>query len=240
MGKRKTQAIIVGGATAALALFYLLSPAFRGAAQRAFALLSRADIEQLKKYLLSFGDWAPIISAALMVLQALLVPLPAMALTLANGLLFGTIWGALLSWSSATVGAVLCYYIARLFGRPLVGKLVGKESLAVTDHFFQHYGKHAVLIARLIPVVSFDVVSYAAGLTSIGLGEFVLATGIGQLPATVMYSFLGQNMPQVARLGLWIILGVLASVTLGVALKARFEERLLSSGQLDQDEELMV
>ena len=229
--KRKTQTILALGVGAVLALLYLLSPAFRAEVQRAFALLARADIEQLKEYLLGFGAWAPIVSGSLMVLQSLLVPLPAMVITLANGLLFGTIGGALLSWSSAMVGAILCYYISRLFGRPAVERLVGQGSLDMADHFFQRYGRYAVLIARLIPVISFDVVSYAAGLTTIGLWEFVLATGIGQMPATVIYSFLGQNVPRAARLGLWIILGVLALVTLGFALKARFEERLLSENR---------
>jgi uncharacterized membrane protein YdjX (TVP38/TMEM64 family) len=228
MSKRKTQIVFVLGIAIALALLYLFSPPFRAEVQRAFALLAKADIEQLKEYLLSFGAWAPVVSGSLMVLQSLFVPLPAFVITFANGLLFGTMWGAFLSWSSAMVGAVLCYYISRLFGRPVVERLVGKESLTVADRFFQRYGKHAVLIARLIPVISFDVVSYAAGLTTIGLWEFFLATGIGQLPATLVYSFLGQNMTRAARLGLWIVLGVLALVTLGFALKARFEEGLLS------------
>lgn len=231
MSKRKTQTILALGVVAALALLYLFSPAFRTEVQRAFALLSRADIEQLKEYLLGFGAWAPIVSGFLMVLQSLFVPLPAMVITLANGLLFGTMWGALLSWSSAMMGAILCYYISRLFGRPVVEKLVGGRSLDMSDRFFRRYGKHAILIARLVPVISFDVVSYAAGLTTIGPWEFLLATGIGQLPATVVYSFLGQNMPRAARLGLWIILGVLALLTLGFALKARFEESLLSEGR---------
>ncbi len=154
-----------------------------------------------------------------------------MVITLANGLLFGTIGGALLSWSSAMIGAIVCYYISRLFGRPVVEKLVGGKSLDMTDRFFRRYGKHAILIARLVPVISFDVVSYAAGLTTIGPWEFLLATGIGQLPATLVYSFLGQNMTQAARLGLWVVLGVLVLVTLGFALKARFEEGLLSEGR---------
>lgn len=231
MNKRKAQTIIALSVAAVLTLLYLFSPAFRSEVQRAFALLSRADIEQLKEYLLSFGVWAPIVSGFLMVLQALFVPLPAFVITFANGLLFGTIGGALLSWSSAMVGAIVCYYISHLFGRPVVERLVGGKSLDMTDRFFGRYGKHAILIARLLPIVSFDVVSYAAGLTTIGPGEFLLATGIGQMPATVVYSFLGQNMTRAARLGLWIILGVLALATLGFAIKSRFEERLLSEGR---------
>ncbi len=231
MNKRKAQTILALGVAAVLTLLYLFYSAFRTEVQQAFVLLSRADIEQLKEYLLNFGAWAPIVSGSLMVLQSLFVPLPAMVITLANGLLFGTIGGALLSWSSAMIGAIVCYYISRLLGRPVVEKLVGGKSLDMTDRFFRRYGKHAILIARLVPVISFDVVSYAAGLTTIGPWEFLLATGIGQLPATLVYSFLGQNMTQAARLGLWVVLGVLVLVTLGFALKARFEEGLLSEGR---------
>jgi uncharacterized membrane protein YdjX (TVP38/TMEM64 family) len=228
MSKRKTQIISAWGVMAALALLYLFSPAFRGAVQQALALLSGADIEAMRDYLLSFGAWAPVISACLMVLQALVLPVPSFVLTLANGLLFGTVWGALLSWSSAMVAAVLCYYISRLFGRPMVVKLVGERPLDFTDRFFQRYGKHAVLIARLIPGISFDVVSYAAGLSSIGLWGFVLATGIGQMPGTIVFSFLGETVPQAARVGLWILVGVMVLLTLGLALRSRLEKSLLS------------
>lgn len=228
MRKRHTQIILAGSAIAALALLYLASPTFRGLVQQSIDLLARADIEQMRDYLLSFGVWAPVMSALLMVLQALLLPLPSMALTLANGLLFGTIWGALLSWSSAMVAAVVCYYIARLFGRPLVGRLVGERSLGLVDRFFRRHGRYAVLIGRLIPFISFDMVSYGAGLSSVGLGEFILATGLGQLPATILYSYLGQNAPQAARVGLWIVLGLGAFVALALVLKSRFEESLLA------------
>jgi uncharacterized membrane protein YdjX (TVP38/TMEM64 family) len=50
------------------------------------------------------------------------------------------------------------------------------------------------LICRLLPFMSFDYVSYAAGLTSIGWGKFLLATGIGQLPATIVYSYVGGTL----------------------------------------------
>ena len=63
------------------------------------------------------------------------------------------------------LGAVLCFFIARYFGRPVVVKLTSESALATSDRFFEPYGKHAVLIARLVPVISFDVISYASGLT---------------------------------------------------------------------------
>src|SRR5205823_577919 len=117
-----------------------------------------------------------------------------------------------LSWSSAMVCAALCYGIAKTLGRPVVERLVGARSLTRSDRFFERYGSHAVLITRLIPVVSFDGVSYAAGLTRMGLWPFLVATGIGMLPATIAYSVIGENLTSGSKLLLWAI-GTVASLT---------------------------
>jgi len=165
-----------------------------------------------------------------MVLQSIAAPLPAFVITFANGLLFGAFWGAVLSWSSAMVGAAVCYFIAKALGRPVVERIVGARSLKVADGFFDRYGRYAVLIARLVPVISFDLVSYAAGITSIGFVEFMIATGIGQLPATVVYSVLGENMASSASFGLIAFGAVAALLVLALAVKTGLERRL-TSGQ---------
>ncbi|MGI8423986.1 MAG: hypothetical protein ACR2NO_07755, partial [Chloroflexota bacterium] len=72
----------------------------------------------------------------------------------------------------------------------------------------------------------FSVVSYAAGLTSMRLPLFLVATGIGQLPATVVYSLLGQNIGAGPRAALWTVSALLALVALGLALRGRIERRL--------------
>lgn len=69
----------------------------------------------------------------------------------------------------------------------------------------------SILIARLLPFISFDIVSYAAGLTSISFLEFIVATGLGQLPATIIYSYVGGMLTGGAKLlvtGLFILFGV--------------------------------
>ena len=162
MSRRTRQVLIAWGAAVALVLLYMVWPPFHNWVQRALDLLSGTNVEQMRGYLLGFGAWAPAISALLMVLQALVLPVPSSLLTLANGLLFGTFWGAVLSWSSAMVAAVVCYAISRALGRPVAARLVGEGALRFADCFFERYGRHALLIARLIPGVSFDVVSYAA------------------------------------------------------------------------------
>jgi uncharacterized membrane protein YdjX (TVP38/TMEM64 family) len=228
MSTRTRRVVLASGAVSVLVLLYLVWPAFRNGVQRAFDLLSGTNVVQIKEYWLGFGSWAPIISALLMILQALALPVPSFLLTVANGLLFGAFWGAALSWSSAMLAAVICYYISRLFGRPVVERLVGERSLKFADRFFERYGRQAVLIARLIPGISFDVVSYAAGLSSTGLWSFAVSTGIGQLPATIVYSYLGETVPEAATVGLWILFIVVALATLGFALRSRLEKRLRS------------
>ena len=88
-------------------------------------------------------------------------------------------------------GAILCFMIARIAGRDVVEKLTTKFAMDSVEQYFERYGKHTILICRLLPFVSFDFVSYAAGLTSMSLAAFLIATGIGQLPATIVYSYVG-------------------------------------------------
>jgi uncharacterized membrane protein YdjX (TVP38/TMEM64 family) len=195
-------------------------------AQFIVKVLSHGDLASLKDYLLAWGAWAPVVSALIMIMQSVIAPLPAFIVTVTNGWLFGAFWGTLLSWSSAMAGAVLCFYIARGFGRPAAEKFVSKKAMKFVDSFFERYGTNSVLIARLIPVVSFDAVSYAAGLTPISFWGFFLATGIGQLPATIVYSWLGQNLSLGAKIGLWAVGGVAALLVLGLTVKKAMERRI--------------
>lgn len=175
----------------ALVCTYLFVQPVKIAINRVVFLFSMLDVEVIKEYILSFGIWAPVISFLMMIFQSVAAPLPAFLITFANAGLFGWAKGALLSWSSAMAGAVLCFYIARFYGRNTVEKLTGKFAIESIDVFFEKYGKYTILIARLLPFISFDVVSYAAGLTSMSFWSFFWATGVGQLPATIVYSYVG-------------------------------------------------
>jgi uncharacterized membrane protein YdjX (TVP38/TMEM64 family) len=174
------------------------------------SLFQSLDIEKIKEYILSFGVLAPLISFFLMVFQAIVAPLPAFLITFANAALFGWLWGAALSWFSAMVGALLCFYIAKFLGRDVVEKLTSKIALESVDAFFDKHGTYAILIARLLPFVSFDVVSYAAGLTSMRLRAFLIATGIGQLPATLVYSYVGEMLTGGAQTVVYGLLSLFA------------------------------
>lgn len=212
---------VLFGALGLFLLFYLGQGEFQRTVNQAAAVIARAEVGDVRDYLLSFGAYAAAISGLLMVFQSIIAPLPAFVITFANGLLFGWGWGAALSWSSAMAGAVLCYLLARFLGRPVVEKLVSKAALDWMDGFFNRYGKHTVFIARLIPVVSFDLVSYSAGLTSIGFWPFFWATGLGQLPATLLYSYLGQSATGTVKILFMLFVVVTALAVLGMILRPK-------------------
>lgn len=194
---------------------YLFVPSVNSKVNQMIFYLSSMNLDMIKEYILSFGIWAPITSFLLMVLQSVLAPIPAFLITLSNAAIFGWIKGALLSWSSAMAGAVLCFFIARGLGREAVEKLTSKFALDDIDDFFSKYGKHTILIARLLPFVSFDIVSYAAGLTSMNFWSFFIATGIGQLPATIIYSYVGGMLTGGAQL---LVSGLLILFALSIAI----------------------
>lgn len=189
-----------------------LPPVWR-ALTTAAQMLSSLDVEQVKSYILSFGALAPIVSFLLMIFQAIAAPLPAFLITFANAALFGWIWGAVLSWTSAMAAAGICYGIAKYLGRDVVEKLTSKTALKSVDVFFERYGDYTIVICRLLPFVSFDIVSYAAGLTSISFKRFMIATGIGQLPATLIYSYIGGMLTGGVK---WVVMGLLCLFALSI------------------------
>lgn len=196
-----------------------LIPQLPAEVDRAALLLARGDGAALRDYLLSFGPWAPAISALLMVLQSLIAPLPAFLLAFANGLAFGAFWGGLLTFGSALLAAAISFWIGRGLGRNVVEALVGRSGLASADAWFARHSTWAVLLARLVPIVSFDLISYAAGLSAMRFRHFLTATALGIAPATFLYAFLGERAPQTIA-ALFLAFGlVLAAAALSAALR---------------------
>lgn len=190
----KKQKIILMISLPIIIIAILVIPESRATLAKFAKVLSTTDIEPVIEYIRSFGSLSIVISFILMVFQSLAAPFPAFLITFANAAVFGWIGGAILSWISSMLGASACFGIAKLYGRDAVSKLTGKTALSSVDEFFDKFGAKSIVIARLLPFMPFDIVSYAAGLTSMKFWPFFLATGLGQLPATIIYSYAGKML----------------------------------------------
>jgi uncharacterized membrane protein YdjX (TVP38/TMEM64 family) len=139
------------------------------------------------------GPLAPLLLIGTMVGAVIIPPIPSLPLDLAAGAVFGPFYGALYAVIGAEIGAIICFLIARAIGREALSRFMKTENTfcqMCTDH--QLMG--AMFIARFIPIFSFDVVSYGAGLTNISLKTFALATFFGMAPPTFAFTYLGSSV----------------------------------------------
>lgn len=224
--KRKwvTKVVMLAFFVAAV-LMYFFIPSVNKNFNSILKMFASGDFKVLRTFVESYGPYAVLVSFLLMILQSIAAPLPAFLITFANANLFGWWQGAILSWVSSMVGAAICFFIARILGRDVVEKLTSKTGIKQIDDFFKKHGRMSILIARLLPFISFDIVSYAAGLTSMSFGGFIVATGIGQLPATVIYSYVGGMLTGGAQMFVTALLILFALSALIVLFRQLYIER---------------
>ena len=147
-----------------------------------------SDRERVQRVVADAGVLAPVVFVVLLVAQAVVAPLPAPALAMGAGYSFGVYKGFLLTWFGALLGGVISFWISRWVGRDLVA---GSERMKRLDRFVDEHGAITIFVLRLLPLVSFDAISYAAGLSGISFWRFFVATALGMLPGTMAFVYLG-------------------------------------------------
>jgi len=176
-----------------------------------YILLTQGNLNDLVLFIRSYGKLAPLLSILLMVLQAFIAPIPSFMIAGANGLVFGTLGGVIISWIGAMFGAAGTFYLSRTFGEPFVKRF--EKSLQLEEKVEQlskNHGAFAIFIGRLLPFISFDLLSYAAGLSQIKASHFFIATGFGMIPGTIAYVLIGQGLGEKIAYssGIWPAVGI--------------------------------
>jgi len=169
----------------------------------------------LINFIHSLGAWGPLGSIGLMIMHSF-VPFPAEFLTIANGMVFGPFWGVVITWSGAMLGAYASFGLTRLYGRPFVAKKINSSKLKKLDHWVQQQGTISLLLSRLIPLISFNLINYGAGLTKISWWTFTWTTGIGILPITIIMVTMGNNFNMFPWWAWLILLTTIIGVTYGI------------------------
>jgi len=129
-----------------------------------------------------------------MAIQGLLVPIPSELVLRAAGMIWGIVGGGIMGVIGSMAAALLCYYVSRKGGRPLAEKFVGKSAISMADDFIHKYGMSAIVVARLLPFVAFDPISYTAGIVDLDVKRYAIGTFIGSIPRAFFYSWLGASL----------------------------------------------
>lgn len=183
------------------------------------------SIEVFVETIRSWGMWGVLGSIALMMIHSF-VPFPAELLACANGMVYGPLWGTVITWIGAMLGAAIAFGLARKLGRPFVERMVARRNWQVLDDWAAVNGWQVVLISRFIPVIAFNLINYAAGLTRLTWWQFLWTTGLGILPLTVLMVVMGDN---IQSLGWQSWLGLLLG---GLVLWLVFHRQLRERGHL--------
>ena len=148
------------------------------------------DPQQLSLSLQELGWIGPMALMGLMTLAVVISPIPSLPIDLAAGAAYGPLWGSVYVLVGAEIGAIISFLIGRVLGQHLVGTWIDRGQVFCewcSDHHLMGF----VVLARLLPVFSFDIVSYGAGLTRMSLRAFALATLVGMIPPTVAFTYFG-------------------------------------------------
>lgn len=170
---------------------------------------------QFNSIVANAGPWGWLVIIALMVLHSF-VPLPLEFAALAAGAAYGFWWGTLITVVGAVLGAALSFWLSRRFGQPFFDRVLKQNQRDWLTRQSRDQGAITLLLVRLLPFISFTLISYAAGLTRVSWWTFLWTTTIGILPITALAVLYGANMSTMP-VG-WLIAIPLISVSLVLGL----------------------
>lgn len=179
----KVSTIVKGVGLLALFLSFVSFPPVR-------AFTESLNPERIEEWLGQAGDLAPVLFVILTATAVVVSPIPSLPLDVAAGAFFGPFLGGLYAVGGALLGALASFLIARLLGRSLVEPVLGGH-INFCSECSDKLLTRIVFLSRLLPFISFDVVSYGAGLTKMSFGKFALATGLGMTPPTLVFTYFG-------------------------------------------------
>ncbi len=167
----------------------------------------------------ALGAFGPVVLVALMVVAVVVSPIPSGPIAMAAGALYGATGGGVVSAIGAEIGAVIAFCLARRFGYAAVQR----SENAILKRLAQPRSQTGLMLivfaSRLVPFLSFDAISYAAGLSPLTLPRFAFATALGVVPISWALAATGAGMTNSGFGGpLLLVLGAL--ITLPPALLA--------------------
>jgi len=164
--------------------------------------------EAIEGWVAAAGIFGPLIVIGLMIFAVVASPIPSAPIALAAGAAYGDIYGTAYIVIGAEIGALIAFGLGRWLGRDVLLKWFGaRVDIGLLGS--QNALTAVVLFSRLMPFVSFDLVSYAAGLSVLQTWRFALATLTGIIPASFLLAHFGGKVASADMGGMvWAVLGL--------------------------------
>ncbi len=154
----------------------------------------------IRDYIQSFGRGAAIVYVVAYALNTVSILPPIAILSLSAGIAFGKVWGAVFLMSGAMLGTSATFFISRIFGRAFIERLT-KGRLKNLDDLLGRRGFLTILFFRVVPLLPYEVLNYASGLSKIKFRDYSLATFLGLIPGVVVSAFFGGTLGEIKSIG---------------------------------------
>jgi uncharacterized membrane protein YdjX (TVP38/TMEM64 family) len=200
-------AVTVGG-IALLGLLVLAIPDLR----HAFGAAVQGDSAEVRSRVDGLGLAGPLLVVVLALLHSV-VFYPAEIVDAAAGFVYGFFPALALTMVGWLLSGLLCFAVGRSVARPLLDRWLGRERFERTEAAIERGGATLLLAVRLIPIVPFSLVSYAAGAARVPVWRFAWTTAVGYLPITAMAVYLGTRLEGLSLTDP-LVLGVVAALLL--------------------------
>lgn len=194
----------------------------------------------LRDWIATLGLMGPFVYVGIYII-AVVMAIPGAAITALAGALFGSVLGVVVVSVGSTVGAGLCFLIARFLAREAITrKLAGNRHFERLEVLTNRHGALMVAIARLVPLFPFNVLNYGFGLTGIPFSTYLMWSWLCMLPGTVLYVVGGDTLTRSLAEGKvpWVLVLTLVMVGGIIALLVRAARRKISEEKPERNEEV--
>jgi uncharacterized membrane protein YdjX (TVP38/TMEM64 family) len=200
-------------ACALLAGLVLAVPALRHAAVAAV----HGETSEVRRQIKSLGAGGPLIIVGLSIIHSV-VPYPAEIVNAASGFAYGFYGGLAIVVVGWMLSALICYWFGAGVARPLLSRWFGEERFAHYERMVERGGVTLLIALRLLPIVPFSLISYAAGAARVPFHRYCWTTAVGFLPITALAVYLGTRLEGISATDPAVIGALVAAVVLiGVA-----------------------
>jgi uncharacterized membrane protein YdjX (TVP38/TMEM64 family) len=224
--------LVTATALGAIAIVILLAAA-TGTGRNVVDAIVNGNTRELRRQLLDLGVGGVLVLLTVCLSHAIL-PFPTEIVTAAAGFVYG-FWLALPLLLACWLGsALLAYWLAERFGRPLARRLVGAKRLQRAEELMEIGGAATLLSLRLIPLIPYNAICYAAGVTRVPLVRYSWTTLVGIIPLTVLVAYLGSRLksPNFGDWRVWVlVVAFIAIVVGGQVLERRLRYRRAAGEQ---------
>jgi uncharacterized membrane protein YdjX (TVP38/TMEM64 family) len=159
----------------------------------AFMAAIHGETDEVRRQLDELGVAGPLLMIALTLIHAV-VFFPAEIVDAAAGFAYGFFPALALTMFGWLLSGLICFAVGRSVARPLLDRWLGEERFERTEAMIERGGVTLLIAVRLIPILPFSLVSYAAGAAHVPTWRFIWTTAIGYLPITALAVYFGTKL----------------------------------------------